>query len=226
MENVITLKADPRNDVGKKIAKRLRKQGRIPAIIYGEKKESIPISLLLSDVKTIMKGESGENTVLRIHREDVRVDAMLKEVQYDYLSDNIIHVDLLRIDLEKAVNVSVPVKVFGEPVGVKVEGGIFDFMTREIKIRCLPTQIPKEFEVDISGLHPGNSIKTEDLEVGEGIKVLSDPHTVICAVTIKVAVEEEVVEEEVVEEAEAEAAAEGEEKPEEPQDKEKQKQTK
>lgn len=214
MENVITLKADPRNDVGKKIARQLRKQGRIPAIIYGEKKESLPISLLLSDVRAIMKSESGENTVLRIHRENVQVDAMLKEVQYDYLSDNIIHVDLLRIDLQKAVNVSVPVKVFGDPVGVKVEDGIFDFMTREIKIRCLPTQIPKEFKIDISGLHTGDSIRAEDLEVAEGIKILSDPHTVICAVTSKAAVEE-VIEEE------AEAAAEEEEKPEEPEDKDK-----
>ncbi len=220
MENVITLKADPRHDVGKKIAKQLRKQGQIPAIIYGEKKDSIPISLSLSDVKAILKSESGENTVLRIHREDVQVDAMLKEVQYDYLSDNIIHVDLLRIDLEKPVNVNVPVKVFGDPVGVKVEGGIFDFMTREIRIRCLPTQIPKEFKVDISGLRIGDSIKTEDLEVGEGVKIQSDPHTVICAVSSKAAVEE-VIEEEIEEEAEAEAAAE-EEKPEEPQDKEKQ----
>ncbi len=216
MENVITLKADPRNDVGKKIARQLRKQGRIPAIIYGEKKESLPISLLLSDVKAIMKSESGENTVLRIHREDVQVDAMLKEVQYDYLSDNIIHVDLLRIDLQKAVNVSVPVKVFGDPVGVKVEDGIFDFMTREIKIRCLPTQIPKEFKIDISGLHISDSTRAEDLEVAEGIKILSDPQTVICAVTSKAAVEE-VVEEE------AEAAAEEEEKPEESEDKEKEK---
>jgi large subunit ribosomal protein L25 len=200
MENVMTLNAEPRQDVGKKIAKKLRKQGRIPAIIYGEHKESIPISLAVADIKAILKSETGENTVLRIHRENIQVDAMLKEIQYDYLSDNIIHADLIRIDLTKAVNINVPVTITGEPVGVKVDGGIFDFMTRELKVRCLPTQIPKEFVIDVSGLHTGDSIKVEDIETDEGIKMMSDSHTVICAVSMKGAIEE-IAEEEGEEEA-------------------------
>lgn len=220
MENVMTLNAEPRQDVGKKIAKKLRKQGRIPAIIYGEHKESIPISLAVADIKAILKSETGGNTVLRIHREKIQVDAMLKEIQYDYLSDNIIHADLIRIDLNKAVNIHVPVTITGEPVGVKVEGGIFDFMTRDLRIRCLPTQIPNEFVVDVSALHTGDSIKVEDIEVGEGIKMMSDPLSVICAVNVKGAVEEEVVEEaeEEAEVAEGEEAAEA--KPEDTESKE------
>ncbi len=216
MENLMTLKAESRQGVGKKIAKKLRKEGRIPAIIYGEHKESIPISLLKSDVKTILKSETGGNTVLRIQRDNIQVDAMLKDIQYDYLSDNIIHVDLIRVDLNKSVNVSVPVVTKGEPVGVKVGGGIFDFITRKIKIRCPVSKIPKEFTIDVADLHPGHSIKIEDMEVEDGIKILSDPHTVICAVTAKGAVEE------VVEEAEEEVGVEvPEEKPEETEDKDK-----
>lgn len=211
MENVVTLNAESRHEVGKKIAKKLRKQGRIPAIIYGEHKESIPISLSVSDLKTILKSDTGENTVLRILRDDMQVDAMLKEIQYDYLSDHIIHVDLIRIDLNKSVNINVPVVVQGEPVGVKVDGGIFDFMTRELKVRCLPTQIPNEFVLDVSGMQTGHSIKVEDMEVAEGIKIMSDPHTVICAVAARGGAEEEAEEAEEGEEA-AEAA---EEKPEE-----------
>jgi large subunit ribosomal protein L25 len=185
MEDIMRLKAESRKEAGKKIAKRLRRQGRIPAIIYGEHKESIPISLPLVDLKGILKTDKKENTVLKIQRDDIEVDAMLKEIQYDYLSDTIIHVDFIRIDLNKPVNVSVPISVQGEPIGVKVEDGIFDFMTREIKVRCLPTKIPREYVVDISGLHSGYSIKTEELDLGEGIKLMSDPHRVICAVLVK-----------------------------------------
>jgi large subunit ribosomal protein L25 len=185
MENVMTLKAESRNEVGKKIAKKLRREGRIPAIIYGEHKESIPISIAAADLKTILKSETGENTVLRIHRDDVQVDAMLKELQYDHLSDHIIHADLIRIDLNKRVTVNVPVRITGVPVGVKTEGGFFDFMTREIRLRCLPTQIAKEFVLDVTGLHAGQSIKAEDIEMPEGSRLLTDAHAVVCSVEAK-----------------------------------------
>ena len=128
--------------------------------------ESIPISLAVSDIKAILKSKSGENTVLRIHREDAQMDAMLKEVQFDYLSDNIIHADLIRIDLNKPVIVNVPMLVTGEPVGVKVEGGFFEFITREIKVKCLPTKIPKEFKLDVADLHVDHSIKAADIKAG------------------------------------------------------------
>lgn len=189
MEKVMTLNAESRNEVGKKISKKLRREGRIPAIIYGEKKESIPISIGSADLKAILKSETGENTVLRIHRDDIQVDAMLKELQYDYLSDHIIHADLIRIDLTKRVNVNVPVRITGVPVGVKTEGGFFDFMTREIKLRCLPTQIPREFVLDVTGLHAGDSIKAEDIEMPEGSETLTDPHAVICSVESKLGAE-------------------------------------
>ena len=121
------------------------------------------------------------------------------------------------------MSINVPVTITGEPVGVKVEGGIFDFMTRELRVRCLPTQIPNEFVIDVSGLHTGDSIKVEDMETDEDIKMMSDPHTVICAVNVKGAVEEEAVEEEGEEEAaevaEGEEAAEA--KPEDAESKDK-----
>jgi large subunit ribosomal protein L25 len=201
--------------VGKAIAKKLRQQERIPAIIYGGGRDTIPISLLLSDIKTILKSEKGENTILRIHREDIQVDAMLKEIQYDYLSDNIIHADFIRIDLEKLIEVNVPVVILGEAIGVRIEDGIFDFMTREVRVRSLPAKIPKEIQVNVSELHTGQSIRVEDLDVAEEVDFLSDPHTVICAVSAKGAIEEEEieeVEEEMAEEAEGEEEAAGEDK--------------
>jgi large subunit ribosomal protein L25 len=139
---------------------------------------------------------------------------MLKEIQYDYLSDHIIHADFLRLDLDKPITAWVPVVVKGEPIGVKLEDGILDFITRDIQVKCLATKIPKEIVVDISGLHSGHSIKAEDLELGEDIQSLSDPHRVICAVTSKIKAEVEVeveVEEEAAEAPAEEAEAEKEE---------------
>jgi large subunit ribosomal protein L25 len=224
MQNIMNINAESRKEVGKKISKRLRNQGKIPAIIYGGDKESIPISLLLSDIKLILKAEMGENTILRIHRDDIKVDAILKKTQYDHLSDKIIHVDFIRIDLTKPIEVNVPVVIKGESVGIKLEEGIFDFVNRELKIRSIPDKIPKAIEVDISDLHVGHSIKIEELELADDIEFLSDLQTVICSVSAKGMVEEEVVEEEVEEEAEAaEGEDEAEDKKEKPEVKEKSK---
>ncbi len=204
MQNIINVNAESRKEVGKKISKKLRNQGKIPAIIYGGDRESIPISLLLSDLKLILKAEMGENTILRIHRDDIEVDAMLKKIQLDHLSEKIIHADFIRIDLTKPIEVNVPVVIKGESVGIKLEEGIFDFVNRELKVLSVPDKIPKAIEVDISDLHVGHSIKVEELELAEDIEFLSDPQTVICSVSAKGMVEEEeVVEEEVEEEAEA-----------------------
>lgn len=185
MEDLMVIQAESRKDVGKKISKKLRKQGKIPAIIYGESKESIAVSIDLQSVKAILKSEKKGNTVIRIHCDDIQVDAMLHEIQYDYLSEKIIHVDLLRVDINKPVNVWVPIIVKGDPIGVKLEDGIFEFITREIKVRCLPTQIPTNYQLNVSDMHAGNSIKAENLELGEGIRLLLESDRVICAVTAK-----------------------------------------
>ena len=134
MENILNIKAESRKEVGKGISKKLRAEGKIPAIIYGGKREAIPISLWVKDVKSILKSEKGENTILSIHRDDVKVDAMLKDIQYDFLSNNIIHVDFIRIELDRLIEVYVPVVLIGEPIGVKLEDGIFDFISRETGI--------------------------------------------------------------------------------------------
>jgi large subunit ribosomal protein L25 len=185
MENVMTIKAESREGVGKQLSKQLRKQGKIPAIIYGETKESIPIAIQLADVKAILKSTKGENTVLKIHQDNIEVDAMLKEIQYDYLSEHIIHADFLRLTLDKPVTVRIPIVVKGEPIGVKLESGVFDFITRDIQVKCLPTKIPREIVVEIGDLHAGHSIKAADLAMEEEIQLVSDPHRVICAVTSK-----------------------------------------
>jgi len=207
MANIITMKAQSRNEVGKQVAKRIRKENKIPAIIYGEKKDSIPISIDMQDIKRIMKSEMGENTILKIQRDDIEVDAMLKDLQYDYLSDNIIHADFIRIDLKKKIEVSVPIVLVGEPVGVRLEDGILDQVNREVDLRCLPHKIPSKIEINVEDLHVGNSLKFEIIELEEDVELVSRPERVICAVAQKGA--EEVVEEEEEEGLEVEEGEEG-----------------
>ena len=200
MENLVNFKAESRVGVGSKIAKQIRREGKIPAIIYGDKKEPIPISIELKDVLSILKMEKKQNTILRIQRDDIQVDAMLKELQYDHLGDTLLHADFIRLDLEKEIEVSVPIKIIGESIGVRVEDGVFDFMTREVRVKALPILIPTHFEIDVTELHSGSSFKIEDLEAEENVKMVTDKQIVICAVTVKGA--EEVEEEEVEEEEE------------------------
>lgn len=186
MENILKLNAESRTEVGKKISKQLRRNGRIPAIIYGLDKDSIPISINLDDIKGVMKTPKGMNSLLRIEREGAEpVDAMLKEVQWDYLSNYIIHADLIRIDLKKPVVVHVPIRITGESIGVKVEDGIFDFIVRAVDVRCLPTEIPTEIVVDVSELHSGQSLKVADLGEGDNLTYVTDPSVVICLVAKK-----------------------------------------
>ncbi len=200
MEKLMKISAKSRENVGKKESKKLRRENMIPAVIYGMGKGAIPISIGKADVTRILKSKMGENTILEIKRDDIVLNAMLKVVQYDYLGDNIIHLDLFRIDIDKTVRVSVPIKIIGESIGVRIEDGVLDFMTREIEISCLARDIPKEIEVDITDLHAGQVIKTDILDLGENITMLTETSRVICAVTVKAEVVEEEEEEEEIEE--------------------------
>jgi len=207
MENVITINAELRKEISKKARKELRSQGKIPAVIYGITAESVPIAVNLVDIKGIMKSENKDNSILRIQQGDKsKFDAMIKEIQYDYLSDHIIHVDFIRIDLNKPVEVEVPMVLEGEPVGVKTEDGLLEFIHRQVLVRSLPTSIPKEIRIDVSGLHIGQSIKVENLAKSDAYQIISPANTVICAVAAKA--KEEVVEVAAAPEA-AEVAAEG-----------------
>ncbi len=185
MENQLLIKAEIREEVGKKIAKKLRREEKIPAIIYGGDKKSEPLSIDVEDIKKVVKSEKGRNTVLKVQQGKSNVDAMVQEIQYDYLSDNIIHVDLIRIDIKKPVIVDIPIHTKGDPIGVKVEDGVFDFVNRTVSIKCLPTDIPKEIVLDIAGLHSGHSIKAQDLSLAEEIELITNPNSVICAVSSK-----------------------------------------
>jgi large subunit ribosomal protein L25 len=195
------IKAEKRAAFGKNANRRLRKEGKMPAVLYGEGTVNVPLSLIKKDIITILKSESGENTIFKVTFDSQTQDAMIKELQVDPSSDELIHADLIRISMDKAVRVAVPFLLQGEPVGVKTEGGFVDFMTREVEIECLPRDIPEHIKVDISELHLHQSLKVGDVAAPEGVTFISDPGAVVALISVPHK------EEEVVKPAEEEAVA-------------------
>lgn len=190
-----TIKAEKRDVFGKNAARRLRKEGRIPVILYGAETNNVPLVMKKKDVFRILKSESGENTIFKVSFDSETRNAMIKEIQKDPVSDEILHTDLIQIAMDKEIQVSVPVLFQGEAVGVKAEGGFVDVITREVEIECLPGDIPENIAVDVSGLHLNQSLRMEDIILPAGVKVLTDPNTMIVHIEAP-SVEEVVVEEE------------------------------
>ncbi|MDH7513231.1 MAG: 50S ribosomal protein L25 [Clostridiales bacterium] len=180
----LTIKAEKREAFGKNASRRLRKQGLVPAILYGEGRVGVPLILGKKDVFMILKSESGENTIFKVAFDSKTQDAMIKELQTDSSTDEILHVDLIQISMDKAIRVEVPFLLQGEPIGVKTEGGFVDFMTREVEIECLPRDIPEQIKVDISQLHLHQFLKIADIRPPEGVKFISDPAAVIVLISV------------------------------------------
>ncbi|MBI3405664.1 MAG: 50S ribosomal protein L25 [Acidobacteria bacterium] len=179
-----TVEATLRETRGKNEAKRLRTTGHIPAILYGGKGESISLAVNTKQVATILRSESGHNTIFTVKvagQSDNK--AMMKDWQVDPIRGDLIHVDMWRIAMDVRMRVKVPVHTFGEPQGVKLQGGIFETVTREIEIECLPGDIPGEYRMDVTGLMIGKHLRVADLPIDPAkIKVLTDPTQVIAHV--------------------------------------------
>ncbi|MGD2294246.1 MAG: 50S ribosomal protein L25 [Candidatus Aminicenantes bacterium] len=196
----VLIKGEKRESFGKNVSRRIRRDGRVPAILYGPDMDNIALVLDKKDIFSILKSETGENTLFKLSFDSEKRDAMIKDLQTDPVTDELLHVDLIQIAMDKAVRVAVPIELVGESVGVKTEGGFVDFSTREIEVECLPKAIPEQIEVDISNLHLHQSFKVEELQPPEGTEITSDPDTVI--VLIQAPTREEEIEVEAEEEEE------------------------
>jgi large subunit ribosomal protein L25 len=192
------IKAEKREIYGKNAARQIRREGKLPAILYGPSTENVPLMVNKKDIFNILKSEAGENTLFKVVFNSEKWDVMIKELQQDVVSDEVLHVDLIQIVLDKEIRVNVPVTLVGDAVGVKAEGGFVDFVTREVEMDCLPKDIPEHIEVDISELHLNQSIKLEDIPGIEGVIFATDPQTVLAHILVPSVeeVEEEVPEEE------------------------------
>jgi large subunit ribosomal protein L25 len=183
-----TVEGKVREERGKGPARRARATGMVPAILYGGKKDSISLSVNARQVARILRSETGHNTIFSVQvagGEEAR--AMVKDWQVDPVSGSLLHVDLLRVAMDVKMRVNVPVHTFGEPQGVKLQGGIFEMVTREVEVECLPGDIPEEFKMDVSELLIGKQLRASDLPLDpKKVKLLTDPQRVLAhVVTLK-----------------------------------------
>jgi len=181
------LEAEPREELGRGRVKDLREKGFIPAVVYAQGKESLPIRVSQKALLGLVHQHRIESAVINLKIKDDKknkpLSCLIKEIQYDPVHGNIIHVDFNEISLTKAIRVNVPVIAKGEPIGVKQEGGSLEHILWEIEVECLPTDIPKGIAVDISQLKIGDSVHIRDITFPSGVKVLDDPTAIVLSVT-------------------------------------------
>jgi large subunit ribosomal protein L25 len=191
----IIVEGAPRETRGKNEARRLRVSGKVPATLYGGKGEVLALAVNTKQVTAILRSESGHNTLFQVDLGGKHEPAIVKDWQVDPVSGNLLHVDLLRIAMDVRMKVKVPVHTFGEPSGVKVQGGVYEVVTREVEVECLPADIPTEFKVDVSGLALNQSLRAGELPINTAkLKLLTDPQTVLSHVVTLRAEEEKPVE--------------------------------
>ena len=192
----IQVSAEVRSGFGKNAARQLRMQGRIPAVLYGQQEAALSLSVDPKDLLAILHSAAGHNTILSLDVKDQgSTSVILKEWQLDPIKETLLHADFLRIAMDNALQVSVPVLPLGVAKGVKDQGGIFEFVLRQLEVECLPADIPEHFTADISDLEIGSNLRVADLTVDPKVKVLSDLDLVVAHV---VAPKEEAVEAEEV----------------------------
>jgi len=190
MEQII-VEATPRETRGKNAARRMRASGQVPAVLYGGKHRPQTLEVNAKQVSAILRSAMGHNTILTVKTKEGEHSAIVKDWQVDPVKGTLIHVDLLRVAMDVLMRVKVPVHTFGEAQGVKLQGGIFEMVTREVEIECLPSDIPTEFRLDISPLMIGMQLRAGDIQLDpQKMKLLSDPQRVLAHV-VALRVEEE-----------------------------------
>jgi large subunit ribosomal protein L25 len=190
MEQII-VDAAPRESRGKNAAKRLRVAGIVPAVLYGGKGGPLALQVNTKHLSAILGSETGHNTILTVKTQDGEHSAIVKDYQVDPVKGTLLHLDLLRVAMDVRMRVKVPVHTFGEPQGVKLQGGIFEMVTREVEIECLPADIPTEFKMDISAMMMGMQLHASDIPLDpQKMKLMTDPLRVLAHV-VALRVEEE-----------------------------------
>jgi large subunit ribosomal protein L25 len=169
------LKVDSRAKHGTSLSKKLRSQGRIPAVFYG-KDVLKHYSVDDSKFRALMRSSGGTLSLIELEEDSGDKElALLKDIQIDSVKDNILHLDFVQVTRGQTLETKIPLELVGESIGVKSMGGILEFHQSEILVRCRPSQLPKGLELDISGLDLGDSLQISDLPVIEGVEYVSDP---------------------------------------------------
>lgn len=179
----IQVSAEVRSGYGKNAARQLRSQGRIPAVLYGQQEAALSLTVDPKDLLAILHSAAGHNTILSLDVKDQgTTSVILKEWQLDPITETLLHADFLRIAMDNALQVSVPVLPVGVAKGVKDQGGIFEFVLRQLEVECLPADIPEHITADIAHLEIGSNLRVADLPVDPKLKLLSDLDLVVAHV--------------------------------------------
>lgn len=180
----IALTAQVREKAGKGVARGLRRNQMVPAVLYSHGK-SMPISMGNKDIKRILNTEGGEHALISLTLEGAKDKtdrmALIKDYQMDPVNGSLIHVDLMEVAMNEKVRIPVAVHIVGTSVGVK-EGGIFQYGLRQLDVECLPNQIPDSIEVDITALKVNESLHVRDIKVVPGVKILADPDATVATI--------------------------------------------
>ena len=167
----------------KNAARRVRASGRIPAIVYGAKKDSVPVTVDPKQIGRILHSDSGHNTVFDLKVGGEQTKAMIVDWQYEPIKGTLMHIDLKRIAMDQALRVNVPVQLTGVPEGVKTQGGILEQMLREVEIECLPGDIPDQIDLDVTALVFGQVLRVSDLPHSGKIKFVTDETQPVAHIT-------------------------------------------
>jgi large subunit ribosomal protein L25 len=186
----ILITAKGREDRGKNAARRLRRQGLVPGIVYGGKGDNVAVAVDPKALQKVLRSEAGRNSILKLDiAGTAATSAILKSWQVDPIKESFLHADFYRIAMDVAIRVTVPIHIVGEARGVKVDAGILELIMRDIEVECLPGDIPERIDVDVSDLGINDGLRVSDLSASAKVKVLSPSDQVVVHV---VSVKEEV----------------------------------
>jgi large subunit ribosomal protein L25 len=178
-----------REAASKNVARRMRRAGSIPAILYGAGKEPVSLTVDPRRLLEILRSDSGVNTIFQLNLAgtDQRRHVMIHEYQVDPIEGKLMHADFLRIQMDEEIEVEVPVKLMGEAAGVKLDGGILELVTRAVRVTCLPANIPESLQIDITAMKIGDNVKVADLGKSDRYTIVSDPGLIlaVCAAPAK-----------------------------------------
>jgi large subunit ribosomal protein L25 len=180
MAEIFTVEAEARETFGKNAARRLRHAGRIPAVVYGGGGPALSVTVDPRAIVRILRSEAGHNSLFTLQiSEKAPARVMLRDWQWEPIKGDLLHVDMVRIARDEKLHVRVPIRIAGEAQGVKIQGGVLEFVLREVEVECLPDDIPEHITVDVTDLVIGRQLRVADLPVAESVKVLADPGRVV-----------------------------------------------
>lgn len=192
MSQVVNLEVVTREEFGKNAAGRARRSGYVPAVVYGGGREPQGVLVDPRQLEGVMHSERGLNTLihLKIGDRDLKRMVLIREIQRHPVTERVTHADFVRVEMDKKIEVAIPVHVVGIPAGVKSEGGMLELVNRSVLVRCLPGEIPEFIDVDVSDLHSNQHISAVDVALPAGVELAAHPHEVIVTILGKQGEEE------------------------------------